>query len=198
MAKPVVLILAAGRSERFRAAGGTSDKLDAVLTTATGTRSVLDHVIAAAQASGLPWHVVRAADTAHHTEQGMGTSIATGVAATRDAPGWLVLPGDLPLVQPSSLLAVAQALALAQGHAVVLPEVQGHKGHPVGFAAVCRDALMALRGDQGARAVVQAHSAHALPLADIGCITDVDTPELLQQAQAQAQGLAHQTQPRHA
>ena len=196
MAKPVVLILAAGRSERFRAAGGSSDKLDALFTTATGTRSVLDHVIAAAQASGLPWLVVRAADTAHHAEQGMGTSIATGVAATADAPGWLVLPGDLPLVQPSSLQAVAQALA--QGHAVVVPEVQGHKGHPVGFASVCRDALMALRGDQGARAVVQAHSAHALPLADIGCITDVDTPELLQQAQAQAQGLAHQTPPRHA
>lgn len=184
MAKPVVLILAAGRSERFRAAGGSSDKLDALFTTATGTRSVLDHVIAAARASGLPWQVVRAADTAHHAEQGMGTSIATGVAATADAPGWLVLPGDLPLVQPSSLQAVAQALAL--GHGVVVPEVQGHKGHPVGFAPVCRDALMALRGDQGARAVVQAHAQFILHLDDAGCVLDVDTPLLLQQAQALA------------
>ncbi len=184
---PVVLILAAGRGVRFRAAGGQSDKLDAPLSTAAGTRSVLEHVIAAAQASGLPWHVVRVADTAHHAEQGMGTSIATGVAATRDAPGWLVLPGDLPLVQPSSLQAVAQALG--QGHAVVQPEVQGRSGHPVGFSRVCREALMALRGDQGARAVVQLHRAHRLPLQDLGCTLDVDTPERLRVAQDLAQGL---------
>ena len=108
---PVILILAAGRGERFRAAGGASDKLDAPLTTASGTRSVLEHVIAAAQASGLPWHVVTAQETRHHAVQGMGTSIATGVAATRHAPGWLILPADLPLVRPESLRAVAQALA---------------------------------------------------------------------------------------
>jgi molybdenum cofactor cytidylyltransferase len=178
------LILAAGRGERFRAAGGHSDKLDAPLTTAAGTRSVLAHVIAAAQASGLPWHLVRAADTAHHPVQGMGTSIATGVAATASASGWLVLPGDLPLVQASSLLAVAQALG--QGHAVVQPEVQGQGGHPVGFAAACRDALLALCGDPGARALLAQHAVHVLRLADIGCITDVDTPALLARVQAQA------------
>ena len=180
---PVVLILAAGRGERFRAAGGASDKLDAPLTTASGTRSVLEHVIAAAQASGLPWHVVRAADTAHHAEQGMGTSIATGVAATPDAPGWLVLPGDLPLVQPQSLRAVAAALS---DHTVVLPMVDGQRGHPVGFGHACREALLALRGEQGARAVLQQHAAHTVPLADAGCILDVDTPELLRRVQAMA------------
>lgn len=182
-AAPVVLILAAGRSERFRAAGGQSDKLEAPLTTANGTRSVLEHVIAAAQASGLPWHVVRAADTTHHAEQGMGTSIATGVAATPDAAGWLVLPGDLPLIQPQSLCTVAAALAQ---HPVVLPWVDGQRGHPVGFGRACREALLALRGEQGARAVVQQHRAHALVLSDIGCITDVDTPALLRQAEQQA------------
>lgn len=179
-AAPVVLILAAGRGERFRAAGGQSDKLEAPLTTASGTRSVLEHVIAAAQASGLPWHVVRAADTAHHAEQGMGTSIATGVAATPDAAGWLVLPGDLPLIQPQSLRAVAAALA---EHPVVLPWVDGQRGHPVGFGRACRAALLTLRGKQGARAVVQQHTAHLLPLDDAGCTLDVDTPALLQQAQ---------------
>lgn len=180
---PVVLILAAGRGERFRAAGGQSDKLDAALTTASGTRSVLAHVIAAAQASGLPWHVVRAADTAHHAEQGMGTSIATGVAATPEAPGWLVLPGDLPLVQPQSLRAVAEALSK---HTVVLPLVQGQRGHPVGFGRACREALLALRGEQGARSVLQAHRPHTLVLDDVGCTLDVDTPALLQQAQTLA------------
>ena len=175
-AQPVIIILAAGLGERFRQAGGTHDKLLAPL----GPQHVRDHVVAAAQASGLPWHVVTARETRHHAVQGMGTSIATGVAATRHAPGWLILPADLPLVRPESLRAVAQALAQ---HVTVAPTVQGQRGHPVGLQALCRDELLALRGDQGARAVLQRHAPHLLALQDVGCVLDVDTPDLLAQAQ---------------
>lgn len=181
---PTLLILAAGRGERFRAAGGQTDKLLAPLTLASGTHSVLEHVIAAARASGLPWHVVNAADTAHHHEQGMGTSIATGVAATADADGWLVLPGDLPLIQPSSLQAVAETL---KHHSTVVPRVKGLRGHPVGFSAQCREALLALRGDQGARPVLDRHPPHLLELDDVGCTLDVDTPDRLALAQQMAE-----------
>ena len=177
-AAPVILILAAGRGERFLAAGGQTHKLDAPLTTRTGTRTVLQHVVAAAQASGLPWHVVQSQDTAQHAEQGMGASIATGVRATPDAAGWLVLPGDLPLIRPQSIQAVAHALS---GHPVVVPRVDGQQGHPVGFGRTCRDELLSLRGDQGARKLLGHHSVHVLVLQDRGCILDVDTP----------QGLAH-------
>lgn len=157
-----------------------TSKLDAPLTTRAGTRTVLQHVMAAAQASGLPWHVVYSHDTAHHAQQGMGTSIATGVSARPDAGGWLILPGDLPLVQPQSIQAVALAL---QDHPVVVPVVQGRQGHPVGFGRTCLAALLALRGDQGARQVLLQHRAHRLVLEDIGCTLDVDTPELLAHAQ---------------
>ncbi len=182
-AEPVILILAAGRSERFRAAGAPTDKLSAKLTTPIGTRSVLEHVIAAARASGLAWHVVTPEQTAHQTLQGMGTSIAAGVAATPDASGWLVMPGDLPLIQAESLKAVASAM---KHHPVVVPMVDGKAGHPVGFGPSCRDQLLALRGDGGARAIVEQHTPHRLVLRDIGCILDVDTPALLEQAQALA------------
>ncbi|MFM7024885.1 MAG: NTP transferase domain-containing protein [Limnohabitans sp.] len=178
---PVILILAAGRGERFRAAGGTTDKLDAPLTTSAGTRTVLEHVVAAAQASGLPWHVVRPPDTAQQMPQGMGTSIAAGVAARADAAGWLVLPGDLPLIQPQSIQAVARAL---RDHPAVLPMVCGQPGHPVGFSRACRSELLSLRGEQGARPVWQHHGAHLLVLDDVGCILDVDTPERLAYAQS--------------
>ena len=177
---PVVLILAAGAGERFRAAGGGQHKLQAPFVREGVTRTVLEHVVATAQASGLPWHVVSAEATAHHSVQGMGTSIATGVAATPEAGGWLVLPGDLPLIRSDTLQAVAQAL---REHAVVVPVVQGQRGHPVGFGHDCRSALLALRGDQGARQVLLQHSAWMLALDDVGCIVDVDTPDLLQQAQ---------------
>jgi molybdenum cofactor cytidylyltransferase len=174
--RPVVVILAAGLGERFRQAGGAHDKLSAPL----GPQRVRDHVVAAAQASGLPWHVVEREHTQHLSAQGMGASIATGVAATANAPGWLILPADLPLVQADSLRRVAEALAQ---HAVVAPWVQGQRGHPVGFGAVCREALLALSGDQGAKSVMQAHAPWRLDLDDLGCILDVDTPDALAEAE---------------
>ena len=174
-ALPTVIILAAGRSTRFRAVSGGQDKLQALL----GTLNVREHTIAAVQASGLPWHVVEPSHTAHISLPGMGDSIATGVRACAHAAGWLILPADLPLVQPATLRAVAQALA---HHAVVQPVYQSQRGHPVGFAATCGAALMALTGDQGARAVLQTYRLHALPVDDAGCIHDVDTPEALEAA----------------
>ena len=173
---PTIIVLAAGRSTRFRAASDGQDKLQALL----GTLSVREHAIAAVQASGLPFHVVEAAHTAHIDQPGMGDSIATGVRACAEAAGWLILPADLPLVQPQTLRTVAQAL---QSHTVVVPVFAGQRGHPVGFAAACGPALMALTGDQGARAVLQAHAPYALAVDDAGCIHDVDTPEALEAAQ---------------
>ena len=99
MQTPVVLVLASGRGERFTASGGRGSKLQALLA----GRPVLQHTLAAVRASGLPFHVE---DAGH---PGMGDSIAAGVQATRAADGWLVLPGDLPLVAPASLRAVAEA-----------------------------------------------------------------------------------------
>ena len=98
---PVVLILAAGRGERFIASGGTTHKLQALLA---GKR-VIDHVLDAVKASGLPYHVV----TADPARPGMGDSIAAGVRATLDANGWLILPADLPLITSASLKAIALA-----------------------------------------------------------------------------------------
>ncbi len=168
---PTVLVLASGRGERFKASGGQVHKLQALL----GGVPVLQHTLAAVRASGLPWHVE---DAGH---PGMGDSIAAAVRATANAAGWLVLPADLPLVQPASLQAIAAALA---DHPVVVPVVQGQRGHPVGFAAALGPALMALSGPLGAAPVVRAHPSTLLPLEDEGCITDIDTLEDLAAAQA--------------
>lgn len=171
---PTVLVLAAGRGERFAASGGTTHKLQALLA----GKPVLQHVLDAVQASGLPHHVVHA----DPSRPGMGDSIAAGVRATADASGWLVLPGDLPLVQPATLRAVAQAL---QQHAVVVPVYRGERGHPVGFAAAFGTQLMALCGEQGAAPMVKAAAAVLLEVDDAGVVTDVDTVQDLAHAQRQ-------------
>jgi molybdenum cofactor cytidylyltransferase len=175
---PVVIVLAAGRGERFRAAGRGIDKLDALLS---GQR-LRDHVLASVRASGLAWHVVERDHTAHLAAPGMGSSIASGVAATRTASGWLILPADLPLVRPDTLLEVAAAL---QEHDVVVPFYQGRRGHPVGFSLACRTALLSLQGDAGARTIVASWpSFYRLALNDPGCVLDVDTVDDLLAVQA--------------
>jgi molybdenum cofactor cytidylyltransferase len=172
---PTVVVLAAGRSERFKAASGGQHKLDMMLQ----GLSVLERTLASVQASGLPFHVVRAVDVAHIENAGMGDSIATGVAATQSANGWLILPADLPLVLPKTLLALALELA---SHEVVVPVYESQRGHPVGFSAICGEALGKVSGDQGAARVVAQHKARLVAVDDIGCVLDVDTPEQLARA----------------
>jgi molybdenum cofactor cytidylyltransferase len=172
---PAVLVLASGRGERFAASGGGTHKLQALLA----GKSVLQHTLEAVAASGLTWHLE---DAGH---PGMGDCIAAAVRATPDALGWLVLPGDLPLVQAATLQVVADALAR---HAVVVPVFKGVRGHPVGFSIACREALLALTGNRGASPVVQAQAAlqsvALLDLDDEGIVTDIDTLEDLQRAEA--------------
>lgn len=167
---PVVLVLASGRGERFRASGGSGSKLQAPLA----GRPVLEHTLAAVRASGLAFHV----EDAGHA--GMGDSIAAAVRATSDAGGWLVLPGDLPLVRPASLQAVAAALQQAS---VVVPVYQGTRGHPVGFAREHGMALQALTGAEGAAAIVRQAKVRKLELQDAGIVTDIDTVEDLARAE---------------
>ena len=178
-----VIVLAAGKGERFKAAGGTQHKLDALLQGLT----VRERVIKAVQASGLSWHVVLPEHTQHVHNPGMADSIACGVAATRNADGRLVLPADLPLIQPTTLQFMAKALYDATQQAtpcdVVVPLYQQQRGHPVGFSKACLQDLLQLTGDKGAASVVAKHNSLQLPVDDVGCVTDVDTPALLEAAQ---------------
>jgi molybdenum cofactor cytidylyltransferase len=106
----------------------------------------------------------------------MGDSIAAAVRATRDAEGWLVLPGDLPLVKAETLRAVADALGGAE---VVVPAFNGERGHPVAFGRGCGDELAALSGPKGAVSVIRAHQVTELAVDDEGVVTDIDTVEAL-------------------
>lgn len=162
MSSPTVLVLASGRGTRFTASGGQGNKLQARL----GHKTVLQHTLDAVRASGLTWHLEDSG------QPGMGDSIAAAVRATAGAAGWLILPGDLPLIQPGTLRAVAAAL---QHHAVVLPMHRGQRGHPVGFSAACGAALQALQGCAGAASVLAAYSAFVLSVDDVGSVTDIDT-----------------------
>jgi molybdenum cofactor cytidylyltransferase len=164
--------------------------------------SVLGHSLQHAVASHLPLIVVttaRLAPMARRTVAsrdvlvlgeaatiGMGHSIAAGVAARPHASGWLVLPGDMPLVQPSTLVAVAAALG--EHHAVVYAQYRGQRGHPVGFGTELFSELIALDGDEGARRLVARYPAHGVEVDDAGVLVDVDTQQDLQRLLAAQAG----------
>ena len=110
--------------------------------------------------------------------RGVGHSIAAGVSERPHAEGWLVLPGDMPMIRERSILAVADALA---EHPVAFTQYRGRRGHPVGFAAELYSELVALEGDEGARRIVARYPAHAVEVDDPGVLVDIDTPDDLNQ-----------------
>ncbi len=190
--RPAVVVLAAGRGQRFR---GEGHKLEQVV----GEDTVLAHTLRQAIASGLPLVVVTSAALAplvrpHVAARdmlvlpaqdrlgrpmpiGMGHSIAAGVAATGDAPGWLILPADMPMLRTDTLLAVAQALA---DEPIVYAQYRGRRGHPVGFSAELFSELAALKGDEGARRLLARFPSQPVEVDDPGVLIDVDTVEDLQ------------------
>ena len=164
--EPTVVVLASGRGERFFASGGCTHKLQALLA----GKPVLEHTLDAVRASGIPWHL----EGGDHA--GMGDAIAAAVRATPHSTGWLVLPGDLPLIRSSTILAIAAAL---KNQAVVVPVFEGQRGHPVGFGTGFREDLLALSGDAGARALLTRHAAQLVryETPDRGILLDIDTPQ---------------------
>jgi molybdenum cofactor cytidylyltransferase len=190
--RPAVVVLAAGRGQRFR---GQGHKLEQSLGDGTVLSRTLDQAIAtqlrvvvvttqalAAQVGRLvalrDMVVMPDLDRLGRTlPVGMGHSIAAGVSATGDAQGWLILPGDMPLVRSASLLAVAEVL---EHEPIAYAQYHGRRGHPVGFSAELYSELAALEGDEGARRLLARYPAQAVELDDPGVLIDVDTAEDLQ------------------
>ena len=183
-----VIVLAAGRGSRFK---GTEHKLAQRL----GDASVLAATLANAIASRLHVIVVTTSafeevarssvaardvvvlpevGTAGESGLGMGASIAAGASTSPNASGWLVLPGDMPLIRPATIAAVAAAL---DHHPIAFAQHRGRRGHPVGFAAELYSELATLTGDEGARRLVARYPAHAIELDDPGVLIDIDTED---------------------
>lgn len=189
--RPAVVVLAAGRGSRFR---GPGHKLEQSL--APGADTLLARTLRHAIETRLPVVVVttpalapavhrlvaardvvtlRESDAQGRPQPvGMGHSIVAGVSATGDADGWLILPADMPLVRPATILAVAEGL---ERFPVCYAQYRGMQGHPVGFGTELYSELMALHGDEGARRIVARYAAQPIPVDDPGVHVDVDTAE---------------------
>lgn len=186
------IVLAAGQGSRFRAeAGADHDKLLAACVGLDGvSRPVIEQVL-----RNLPervvtrWlvtspergEVIRLAE-AYSCQvvlldsSGMGDSIAAAVKASGAADGWLVVLGDMPFIQSSSIERVIDAL---EEGAISVPVQAGEYGHPVAFDRAFGPGLLALVGDRGARSLFADAALREVPVLDPGVLWDVDTPRLL-------------------
>lgn len=110
-------------------------------------------------------------------DEGMGASLACGIAARRGAEGWIVALADMPWIAPATIMAVAAAIG--DGAEMAAPTYRGERGHPVAFAARYGNALSAATGDEGAREIIRARqwALRLLPVDDPGVVRDIDRPE---------------------
>lgn len=181
---PTGILLAAGAARRF---GGA--KLSAALDDGTpvgvaacrAMHAALGRVVAVVRPGddALASALAAAGATIVHcarADEGMGASLACGVAATADAEGWIVGLADMPWIAPATIRSVADAIGA--GASIAAPVHRGERGHPVGFSPAHRDALMALSGDEGARAIVAAAGVELVrvDVDDPGVLRDVDRP----------------------
>jgi molybdenum cofactor cytidylyltransferase len=183
-ADPVGILLAAGRATRFGANKllyPLDDGMPMAVACARRLRGVLPRVIAVVEdthheIAGLLHAEGLRVIANPRAQQGMGTSIACGVAASAAAPGWVVALADMPYVPQAALLALVQRLQ--QGADLVAPVYYGKRGHPVGFSHRHAAALMQLRADEGGRGILAANGGtlELIAVQDPGVVLDLDRP----------------------
>jgi molybdenum cofactor cytidylyltransferase len=178
---PTILILAAGSRRRFGAQGQR-------LAQALGRRTVLGTTIRHAIATGWPVGVVLTTSLVplattwvatrdlvvlddDAAARGIGHAISAGVTAHAAAAGWLLLPGDMPLIRPSTMLAVGRAL---DHHPAACAQHQGRPGFPQAFAAELFSELVTLPVEEGARRLLARYPAAAVDVDDPGVLIDIE------------------------
>jgi molybdenum cofactor cytidylyltransferase len=188
----VGILMAAGRGRRFDPQGLRNKLLQPlaeaggqplVAVSARRLLAVLPRVVAVvppddggvgALLASLGCEVTACADA----DSGMAASLTHAIRRSLDVfspvDAWLVALGDMPHVAPATLQALADALG--QGAGIAAPVMAGRRGNPVGFGRVHLDALLALRGEQGARKLLQAFPVTEVEVNDPGIFRDIDTP----------------------
>ena len=186
------IVLAAGQGSRFRAeAGADQDKLLADCVGLDGVvRPVIEQVLLNLPECVVKRWVVTAPDRTDVIRlaetygcevlllrsAGMGDSIAAAVAASGVAEGWLVVLGDMPFIQSSSIERVIDGL---EEGGISVPVQDGCYGHPVAFGQALGPELMALTGDRGAKPLFALATVREVPVDDPGVLWDVDLPQSL-------------------
>jgi len=178
----VGILLAAGAGSRFGGEKLLHPLADGVAIAAHAARNLLaaaPEAVAVVRWGDFPLYdmleqegcqVVMFKDAA----RGMGATLAHAIGHARSADGWVIALADMPRIAPDTVKKIIAALQ--DGALIAAPVRNGERGHPVGFGAPLREELLALSGDQGARAVIERHrgTVKLVECDDPGIVLDID------------------------
>ena len=105
--------------------------------------------------------------------EGQASSLRAGLAACDEPDAVLIFLADLHGLDTAR---VRRVIAAWHGEPLVVPQAAGRPTHPVLVARPLFDELLALRGDVGARQVVERHRSSAAVIEEPPLL-DLDTPE---------------------
>jgi len=192
------VILAAGRSSRM----GSSHKLLEELCGKPLINHVIDsaigmHLSPVLLVTGYRRADVMALAPAQGVQEVFNPDFASGMMASvrcglRAVPetceGAVMLLGDMPMIAASHIGTIIAALEAHKEALAAVPVCDGQWGHPVVMRRALFAQVMALTGDQGARAVLKAHRERVVevPVNDPAILLDLDTPEALALARQNA------------
>jgi molybdenum cofactor cytidylyltransferase len=120
-------------------------------------------------------------------QQGQLSSIKEAIRSLTEVQtdGIILFLVDHPLVS-AELVRELVGQFYRSGRSIVLPKFLGKRGHPVIFASRLYTELLAAPAEQGARAVVWAHSEEVLevPTQEQGVVLNLNDPDALRRALA--------------
>ncbi|MDH5749032.1 MAG: NTP transferase domain-containing protein [Rhodospirillales bacterium] len=199
-AKIAAVILAAGMSRRM----GGDNKL---LLPLDGTPLVVRTVDAALKSKADPVIVVtgfehediedaltgKAVEFVHNPdyETGLSSSLAAGIKALgADIEGIVVCLGDMPRITAEHLDRLIAAFDPDAMTSICVPVFGGKRGNPILWDRRFFADILALKGDQGARGLIDAHHNQVglVDMDDDAVLVDVDRPEDLTRAGSGASG----------
>jgi molybdenum cofactor cytidylyltransferase len=120
--------------------------------------------------------VISVLNPAYH--DGMSSSLIIGIKSTSpQTHGIMLVLADQPTIDSHTINKLIETFDKRQKN-IVIPVYQGKRGHPVIFHVKYREELLNIRGDIGAREVIQHHADDVLEVAvDCkGVLIDIDTP----------------------
>ena len=180
-----VLVLAAGASTRLGQPKqlvriGGRPALHTVVSNATGLAGHAVTVILGAHAGELTRllaHSPASVVVNRHWEEGMASSIRCGMSALPAAcEAVLILLGDQVAVTAEDLKRLAGAWK-GQDGIIAAATYDQHVGVPAIFPRVCFSELSELRGDHGARRILERNNYRLVRVPMPNASVDLDTPE---------------------
>lgn len=117
--------------------------------------------------------------TLSQAREGLAASLRDGGAwaSEMDANGLMILLADLPELTERDLRTLAQAYEKAPETPIRATDSSGKPGHPVILPARLFKRLEKLRGDAGAKALLEGETVTRIALPGRHATTDLDTPE---------------------